>query len=101
MDQEHDYKLYSVVVHRGGAGRGHYFAYSLDVYGEVSCKGPVVSAENYYKLNSELCILIHAAVNESPKGVISLLGLHKKLKFFWKDLPLVCVVFNGSFFFVP
>ncbi len=34
VPQELDYVLYSVVVHRGSAGGGHYFAYIRDVYRE-------------------------------------------------------------------
>ena len=34
VEQEHEYVLYSVVIHRGSAGGGHYFAYIRDVYNE-------------------------------------------------------------------
>ena len=86
--QEQDYKLFSVVVHRGEAGGGHYLAYNLDVYGEGSKTGPVVSIENYFKLYPGLVLYAVSVVTE--RG-ISLPDLHKTLMVLLKDLPSVCV----------
>ena len=87
VDQEHDYKLYSVVVHRGGAGRGHYFPYILDVYGEGKWVEPHPDDLNFklgydrlgYFLTEMIALeitnpqdLVHAAKSNFPE--ITLVG---------------------------
>ena len=88
------YDLYSVVIHSGSAGGGHYFAYIRDVYGEGKWNlsdetaASVVHSQN--SLNSDStgaklaakyegpAILLHEILSNSPFGSVGDINMLSK-----------------------